>query len=637
MLGKVLNDRYKILKELGKGGMAIVFEAQDLILDRKVALKMLRPENVNDQDFVKRFRHEAKAVARLSHPNVVNIFDIGQEGKYHYLVMENIDGMNLKDLIKKKGSISIEEALEIANQICSALVVAHRNKIIHCDIKPHNILLTEDNQVKVTDFGIARAVTSATMTITDTIVGSAHYFSPEQARGGEIKTHSDLYSLGIVIYEMITGEVPFRGDSPISVALKHIQEKPRKPSLINTGIPDQVEKLVMKAIAKDPKERFSKAKEMKDAIEEVLEYLRNEMTTEIIDEENGSTKVIKKSELKAKSVKKNKSDRDYLTYNTEKSIPRWLKWVIGITLLFLISIIGFIIFYQMYMEVPVVEVPDLIGMDFEEARKEAKLYGLFIKKQNEGVNHPEIPENHIISQYPQSGERIRQTRDIMVTISKGPAVLKAPDLITLTIREARVILDNQNLSLGEIEYMYSDNIEKGKIIAQSPEPETEIDIDTLINITISNGPEPKMIEMPNIIGIKQEEAIKKLNISNLKVGEIDKKPTRRFLAGQIAAQSYNPGTKIPENTKVDLTVSTGLLNSEGVETHIGVKFSMYVPSGNWNQKIRYVIIDNNGRDIIYEGTHHPGDYVPVYFNSVGSTRYEVYINDELTYQGNITE
>ncbi|MFW6381668.1 MAG: protein kinase domain-containing protein, partial [Bacillota bacterium] len=223
MLGKVLNDRYKILKKLGKGGMARVFEAQDLLLDRKVAIKMLRGEFVSDKEFIEKFRHEAKAVARIAHPNVVSIFDIGQDDDYHYLVMEDIEGRNLKDIIQDRGSLSVIEALDIANQIVAALVVAHNNNIIHCDIKPHNILINRNKQVKVTDFGIARAVTSSTTHVTDTIMGSAHYFSPEQARGGEIKTHSDLYSVGIVLYEMLTGEVPFTGDSPISVALKHIQ------------------------------------------------------------------------------------------------------------------------------------------------------------------------------------------------------------------------------------------------------------------------------------------------------------------------------------------------------------------------------------------------------------------------------
>jgi serine/threonine-protein kinase len=628
MLEKVLNERYKIIKELGKGGMAIVYEAQDLLLDRKVALKMLRPEYVNDTDFVRRFRHEAKAVARLSHPNVVNIFDIGQEDKYHYLVMEDIEGRNLKDIIKEKGKLEIIEALDIARQICSALVIAHKNNIIHCDIKPHNILITPDKQVKVTDFGIARAVTSSTMTITDTIVGSAHYFSPEQARGGEIKTRSDLYSLGIVLYEMLTGEVPFKGDSPISVALKHIQETPKRPSLINPEIIPAVEKLVMKAIAKDPEARFSNAGEMRESISKVIEELRTRKVDKAVTRKADETLVMKKVNIQSEKTKPD-TQRKYLTQNVEnRALPLWVKWTLGISFVALIAIVGIFIFYQAYMDVPIVEVPDVIGMDYEEAKEEASLVGLELEKQNEGVHHPEIPEGKIISQYPVGGERVRQTRKIMVTISKGPAVLTVPDLTNLTIREAQVILDNHNLTIGEKEFQYSDQIEKDRIISQQPEPGEEIGLETQINLVISNGPQPNMVRVPNLIGLSQEEAVDLLTENKLTVGEITEEPTKRFLAGQVSSQEFEPGTEVPENSKVNLTISSGLINSEGARVH-SAKLNVYVPPGSSNQQIRVVIIDNNGRDILYEGTHRPDTYIPVYFNSVGTTRFEIYVNDKL--------
>ncbi|MFW6022484.1 MAG: Stk1 family PASTA domain-containing Ser/Thr kinase [Halanaerobiaceae bacterium] len=639
MIGKVLNDRYKILKELGKGGMAIVYEAQDLLLDRKIALKMLRPEYVNDHDFVKRFRHEAKAVARLSHPNVVNIFDIGQEDKHQYLVMENIEGKNLKDIIKDRGKLPIKESLEIAKGICSALIVAHNNNIIHCDIKPHNILITEDKQVKVTDFGIARAVTSATMTITDTIVGSAHYFSPEQARGGEIKACSDLYSLGIVLYEMLTGKVPFRGDSPISVALKHIQEKPQKPTLINNNIPENVENLVMKAIAKDPEDRFNDARSMKDKIEQIINELKTEKPVVAPEQlsSDGDTKVMKKSEIKERNNKKtgekDKIDRDYLTYNNNKSAPKWLKWGAIIIFIIILLSLGVVIFYRNYVDVPIVVVPDIIGMNLEEAEKEADQVGLQLEDEKEWVNHPEIEEGLIISQYPIGGERIRQTRTIQVTVSQGPATSTVPDLKGLTEREAQIILENNQLSTGNIEKTYSSEYTKGTIISQKPEAGQEIGVDNSIELTVSRGPQPTMVTVPDLVGLDREDALRRLEQSNLQVGQINETVSKRFLTNQIAEQSEKPGSQIPQESSIDLTLSTGIKNSENAQVHRNVTLKFSVPAGPLDQEIEIAIVDNNGRDVIYQGEHDPGDYIPVYFNSVGPTRYEIYINDQLKYEG----
>lgn len=640
MLGKVLNDRYKILKELGKGGMAIVFEAQDLLLDRKVALKMLRPENVNDKDFAKRFRHEAKAVARLSHPNVVNIFDIGQDKDYQYLVMEDIEGKNLKDIIKERGKLQINEALDIARQISAALVVAHQNNIIHCDIKPHNILITNDMQVKVTDFGIARAVTSATMTITDTIMGSAHYFSPEQARGGEIKARSDLYSLGIVLYEMLTGEVPFKGDSPISVALKHIQETPKKPTLINPDIPLQVEKLVMRAIAKNPAERFNTAEDMKNKIESILDKFSDNLISNSIDNiDNGATMVIKKADLKKSDLKNrnSKNGRNYFSNNGQKATPSWIKWaLVGLTFLILASI-GVFIFYNKYMDVPVVEVPDMVGMKIDEAKKEAAQIGLHLEMQNEGVHHPEIPEGLIISQYPLGGERVRQTRSVRITVSLGPAIFTVPDLKNITVREAKVILDNQKLSLGNIEEVYSDQVPERKIISQLPDAGEEIGVEEQIDIVVSKGVEPLMVKVPNVLGLERENAISLLKNSNFTIGQITEKMTKRFLNNQVAEQSYKPGEEIPEGSTIDLTISSGLINTENAVINKSFNMKYYVPSGSWEQTVEIFIIDNNGRDTIYKREHHPGDYISVYFNSVGPTRYEIYINNQLDIKGKVTD
>ncbi len=302
MQGKILNNRYKIIEEIGRGGMAIVYSARDTLLERRVALKMLRPEYKSDDEFIDKFRQEARAVARLSHPNVVSIYDIVVDEERIYLVMEIVEGKTLKDIIKERSKLSIAESLEIARQIAAALSVAHGNQIVHCDIKPHNIILNDDLEVKVTDFGIARAVSNSTVRVTETVVGSAHYFSPEQAKGGEIKAYSDIYSLGVVLYEMTTGELPFNGESPISVALKHIQQKPVEPSQINKDIPKDVNDLIMKAIAKDPADRFQEAYEMRQQITYCLKNLKS-----------GSKKDKKNKDFNAdETIVMKKSDFDFL-------------------------------------------------------------------------------------------------------------------------------------------------------------------------------------------------------------------------------------------------------------------------------------------------------------------------------------
>ncbi|HRU41954.1 MAG TPA: Stk1 family PASTA domain-containing Ser/Thr kinase, partial [Candidatus Diapherotrites archaeon] len=262
MIGRVLGDRYEVLEKIGGGGMALVYKAKCRLLNRFVAIKVLRPEFTEDEEFVKKFRREAQSAASLSHPNIVGIYDVGTENNSYYIVMEYVKGQTLKELIKSKGTLGVEYSTNIAIQICYALDQAHKNNIVHRDIKSHNILIREDNSVKVTDFGIARAVSSSTITNTGNVIGSVHYFSPEQARGGYVDEKSDIYSLGVVMYEMLTGRLPFEGDSPIAVALKHIQEEPEPPSRINSKIPKAIEAIIMKCMEKEVSKRYNSASEI---------------------------------------------------------------------------------------------------------------------------------------------------------------------------------------------------------------------------------------------------------------------------------------------------------------------------------------------------------------------------------------
>jgi len=278
MEGRILGGRYELLEKIGGGGMALVYKAKCKLLNRFVAVKLLRPEFTADEEFVKRFRVEAQAAASLSHPNIVSIYDVGKEDDMHYIVMEYVNGITLKDYVVQNGALDWKEAVNIVIQICSAIEHAHKNHIVHRDIKPHNILLTKDGVAKVTDFGIARAVTSSTITVVGSTIGSVHYFSPEQARGGFSDEKSDLYSLGIVLYELVTGKLPFNGESPVAVALKHIQEIAEEPLSIKEDLPQGVNDIIMLAIEKDQKNRYQSATEMLEHLYKVLKKPEMEIT-----------------------------------------------------------------------------------------------------------------------------------------------------------------------------------------------------------------------------------------------------------------------------------------------------------------------------------------------------------------------
>ncbi|MFW5976681.1 MAG: Stk1 family PASTA domain-containing Ser/Thr kinase [Bacillota bacterium] len=647
MIDKIINERYKIIKELGKGGMAIVFEAKDLLLDRKVAIKMLRSEYNSNKEFIKKFRQEARAVARISHPNVVSIYDIGEDEDCHYLVMEKVEGENLKDIINNRKKLSIVESLDIANQICSALIVAHENNIIHCDIKPHNILINSDKKVKVTDFGIARAVSNSTLTMTDTIMGSAHYFSPEQARGGKIKAHSDLYSVGIVLYEMLTGQVPFTGNSPVSVALKHIQEKIKEPKDVNPEIPSKVNNLIMKAVNKEPEKRFNSAKKMKKEITKILKELteiKEKKSSKIIEEsDSGDTKIIKKSDIfnnkrDSKKITKAKTDgnKKESNHSKKKSIllsgwSRRLMWMGLILGIIILGSIGVGYFFKIYTDVPIVEVPDFTGEEIDDARSIASENGLNVEVENNTFSS-EYEQDQVISQNPDPGERIRQTRPIMVIVSKGPSMVEMPDLIDKTYREARVILENEDLTIDEEEFVYDDEVPADQVIEQEPEPETDVNNDDNISLVISEGPEPNMIKVPEVVGLEQDEAEERLKDNYLRTGEISEEESSRYPEGEVVDQEYEAGEEIAENTEVDLTISSGLKGADENEVHTRtVNFEVY---GFDSQEVRIIVEDENGEEEVYNEMHEPGDQVSTTINSVGPTNYKIYIDDELIHEQN---
>lgn len=681
MQGKMLNNRYKIIREIGRGGMAIVYSARDTLLERRVALKMLRPEYKSDAEFIDKFRQEARAVAKLSHPNVVSIYDIVVDEERIYLVMEIVEGKNLKDLIQEKTRLSIVESLEIAGQIASALSVAHGNQIVHCDIKPHNIILNDEQEVKVTDFGIARAVNSSTVRVTETVVGSAHYFSPEQAKGGEIKAYSDIYSLGVVLYEMTTGELPFSGDSPISVALKHIQQQPVQPLQINGDIPKDVNDLIMKAIAKDPAERFQNAYKMRQQIIYCLKNLNfdnnklekkndfNADETKVLkkvdfsildklkkDSENNTLKNekqneikknhINKSEAEAKSEKealllKNKTNQETIKDSTsninsdknEKGIKKGkLKFekplyiTAAIILSFVIMIGGTIFFFNQYTNVPVVPVPNIEGESLEKAREIAAEVGLNITENEEMVFSEKFEAEHIVSQHPEAGSRIKQSRVLNVTVSKGPQLIKTPNFVGDSLRESLIKLDNLSLKSGDIQYIFRLSEEPGTVINQIPAAGAEVEKGSEITLFVSRGERDISIRMPDLTGLSQAEAFKLIRDEGLNIGQVNAKNSKRFVEGQVISQSVKAGEYLPKGIAVDFVISKG---TETAISNFNLNRISINVEGTKSREVKIIVEDENGTDKVYQAVHDPGDNILRDIRSQGKAEIRIYFDEQL--------
>lgn len=511
----VLGNRYEIIKKIGDGGMAFVYEARDKLLNRTVAIKVLRPEFVDDEEFLTKFKREAEAVASLSHPNIVNVYDVGEDGKVHYIVMELIEGQNLKDIIKNEGTLDEYTALDIAKQIAKALGAAHRKGIIHRDIKPHNILISNEGRlVKVADFGIAKAVSSSTITSTGSVIGSVHYFSPEQAKGKFVSNTTDLYSLGIVLYEMIIGRVPFTGESPISIALQHINEEIEFTQEEKVSIPQSVRNIIKKLTSKSSADRYQGA----DELIEDIEYIEKNIDLDFIKEyDNYATQKIDEAELnKALKLAETKPQNIYEEDDVEeeldnvvpvkssskrnkkknkkednpKSKKRWKIAAIVLTLVLItqIVVIGKIALGFKSKDTAEGTAPNLLNMELDEAQKKADDLGLNIRVSIEEYSDS-VEKNHVISQTPNAGTPVNPGDTITVTISKGQSQTSIPSVVGKTLGEAGNILKENKLQLGNVKYVDS-NEAKDIVVAQNPNS-GNIKPGDKVNVEVSKGPQQK--------------------------------------------------------------------------------------------------------------------------------------------------
>ncbi len=571
MEGQRLGGRYQIESRVGGGGMAIVYKAKDLILNRPVAVKVLRSQFGTDEDFVNRFRREAQAVASLSHPNVVGVYDVGQEGDTHYMVMEYIEGYTLKEVIIQRGALPVEEAVRIAEQICDALDHAHQNQIIHRDIKPHNIMIGKNGRVKVTDFGIARAVTSATITHTNAMLGSVHYFSPEQARGGITGEKSDIYSLGIVLYEMVTGELPFSGDSPISVALKHLQEPLPEPRQVNPAIPQSVENVILKALVKDPFLRYASASEMLEDLETCLfpERLNEEKLTFPVDEE--MTRVVPiitpdmlEGHTNGKTGGAGRSRYEQCTEEEDAKPAKkqwWVKallWVGGIGLFFVLAFFGFNLLLNLFPSVPEAQVPHVEGIEVTLAEKkiqDAKLVARIVEEANDTIE-----KGMVIRQDPAPPMRLKENSVVTLYVSKGQQEINMPNLVTLPRATAEEALKSNGFKLENVTFVEEedDKAEVGTVIKQSPAANEKV-FPTKTNVTVTISKGKAFVKMPDVRNISVEAAQVELYKRGLTVGKITEVPTyttdKRGIV--LSTHPYDPGMDVQKDVAVPLEVSNG--------------------------------------------------------------------------------
>ena len=571
MIGTKLGNRYELLEKVGEGGMATVYKAKCHYLNRFVAIKILKDQFCSDKEFVEKFKREATSVASLSDNNIVNIYDVGSENNIHYIVMEYVDGKTLKELIVEKGKIESKETVRISKQIASALVCAHRNNIIHRDIKPHNILVTKEGIIKVTDFGIAKASNSATITNSSKVMGSAHYFSPEQAKGGFVDSRTDIYSLGIVMYEMLVGKVPFDGESPVSVAVKHIQNEVVAPKEIDDKIPESLNSVVLKCLEKNPVKRYQTIKNLEE------DLARIENNESILNgssniSENDVTRVMDTAVINDK-IKEMAQNDEYEDDDEEYEDDEYedeedeiedkkkrsnkgktnKKLILGIAMAVLFLVVGSVSAYLAFNKSggKKVEVPNVVGLTKEEAQKvlsEKKLKLVVAQKVKN-----EKKEGTIIESYPKSGEKVAENSEVRVSISSGNVVV-VPNLKGMELEAAKKAIQDLKLKVGNVKYEFNDNVAAGKVISQTPDIDAELKEGEEISLVISNGPEIKYSTVPNLIGKSIDGAQNALANAGLSMGSSKAIITQdQSLDGQVASQSIGAGQSIKQGSSVSIS------------------------------------------------------------------------------------
>ncbi len=557
--GKLLNQRYEILELVGGGGMSLIYRAMDTQRHRIVAIKVLREQYAEDPVFIARFNREGQSVSGLDHPNIVKIYAVGKDEGLHYLVMEMIEGRDLKQVLIEKGLFSPRELYPIAAQICDAIAYAHRKKIIHRDIKPHNIIVRPDGQIKVTDFGIARAASEATMTHTGSIMGSVHYLSPEQAKGEIADERSDIYSLGVLLYEMATGKLPHEGESPISVAVQKIQKDPVSPRIANPDLNEAIETVILRAMNRDPRKRYPSALELKDDLREACFNNRVlfEPAPDLMQDTLQGDDLMRLGEFAGSSQAGQEGER-YKSGGGQKSPKRpwWhlVLFLIGLTAAGLI--IGLGVSSILYEPEDVI-VPDVVNLPYQEALDTLTAANLQGVLSEERALHTAVAKDAIAFQEPAGNVPVKAGSTILLTISAGPEQVIVPSLSGLSAQAAEVELANKKLKLGTTEEINDNETPKGGVIRQDPAAGASVDLESTVNIVVSKGPVIQYVKVQSFVGMPLSEAQAAAAALGITIGKVEKEMSWTYAADMVIRQDPPGDSEVQVGTPVNLVVSSG--------------------------------------------------------------------------------
>ena len=658
----ILGNRYQLQDLIGVGGMAKVYKATDRLLQRDVAIKILKDQYAEDDEFVKKFSNEALSAARLTHVNIVSVYDIGEdliEGKkIHYIVMEYVNGETLKDLIDRKKIISNHDIIDYSIQISQALNQAHSSNIVHRDIKPQNILMDRYGLLKVTDFGIARVSTNATITYTSSILGTVHYISPEQAKGKFVDEKSDLYSLGVVMYEMATGKVPFDADNSVGIAVMHIQDEPESPIKLNENLSPRLNDIIMKLLEKDPQKRFKNANELIRALEDNsydIGFVSKSDTAKIetpkdVTETTFIPVVEEKNKKDKKQEKKEENEAVYVTPTQEdKNKPNQnkKKRKIWPFILLLLAIIAGGFYYVKSSNSNMVQVPTVLNLSEDEAVEilEDKNLKANISRYAQSNNYE---PGKVMEQDPGPKTKVKKNSTINLVISEGREV-KVPDLSGMTLDQAEEKLKELDLELGKTSTDFSESVKKDTIIDQEPRKNEKVQAGSEVDVTVSLGkeePDIENVKVPNFVGEYEEDAINIAVENKLNVGNITYKYSDKYEKDVVMSQSIPANTQVAENSTIDFVVSNGKNpdsdNSDEDDSETGkksqevnVKFTINIPTDkdSFNVKVYKVGDNNKNSDLLYNQNHTKNELdssgnLNLDFKSVVGTKVNILIDDK---------